>query len=264
MEAIPSIIHTLHEITEGGQDKLMNSDQLRDPPKYSDLIFTIHEAIDKYNPIINLEKYGTPDMGLANIKVTPKFPNLKWGYELQYGGQRIDYIASHFSEGPWLCSEGRALPFTKYHCVKIIFKLEGNQELDVSYDIVKVPQSVGDGYQYGYKSNGLLRNIYINKPLAVIKLDLAHPTYRIKVRVSKPVNNIYFHVGKECITAFDYDPVKDIWFLNFEETINFSRIDSELRIACEEGSDIEVEYSNYYWNCIVFSAGMAGNKYYAC
>ena len=121
------IFDDLHKITNGCQNVLMNS-QLQPCPTYSDVFFTIHDGIDKFKRTIKFDKYDSPNMGLANIRVEPKYGTKRWSYTIKYGDSHYDYVDSCFSyKQPWMGSKGRAIPFIKYHTVSIAFDVEDDQ-----------------------------------------------------------------------------------------------------------------------------------------
>ncbi len=237
------------------------------------MYFTFNKQIDASSLVIDLSKFNCQNMGLANIKVRPVRPGLKWSYKINYGGSHFDCIDSCLTgEEPWMCANGRAIPFiaSKYDNVRINFALEGNQELEVSYDIVKIADDVFsklneiDVYQYGVLRNSVINEINVNAMSSCFKMNyLSHPTYNIKIKTDKLVRNIFFKCSGKKITPFKYDIINNMWKLDFvrcdakeewsptDKTVNLSRLDGEICVELvNETDEVKIEYCNFYWNCV--------------
>lgn len=276
-------LECLRIVAKGVQDECMKS-ELQACPTYGDVYFTIHDDIDKFTRTIDLSKYDSQNMGLANIKVSAKHPELKWSYKVLVSSSHFDYIHSAIPgahEGPWMCRNGRAIPFNSKQTTRIEIDLDENQELEVSYDIVKINDKVltkmneQSMYKYGIIRNSIVNTKYINAKHSNMKLNFDHPTYSINFKANKMVRNIRCCYEKNVIGDFEYDVVNDIWSFDFhrltgneswtpnDTTLNLSRVDS-FNICVDlvnDTDEVKFEYYNVYWNCVQRGSGLTGFTY---
>jgi hypothetical protein len=229
---------------------------------------------------LQLRECETESMGIANIRVNGSGP---WSYTVIYGTAKQDTIHHYFpnaEEGPWQCKEGRAIPFSKHHHISINFT-RITHPLELSYDIVNVEMkqhpTQTSFYDYPVVVNSDVASGSTSQFSNRIPLNLNHPTYRINVRTSEPVDAIQLCLGHTDFKKnMHYDALNDLWFLIFENpnyshsksqliesaiktTINFSRIDMHLDLTPHK--EVTVEYWSEHWNCVRRNSGMSSYVY---